>query len=146
MHISITQQIVACIFPSYVLSMRVLYYVIYLWSKQNPNTPRSFWGITIQGFYIPFALMALSLLMGSPITDHLISIATGHFFYYFSQVCEQTRNSKLFVTPHSLYCSQFVMMDRRRMLGLQEVGLNKKDDDLYRRKWVGTGHRLGSNM
>lgn len=32
------------------------------------------------------------------------------------------------------------------MLGLQEVGLNKKDDDLYRRKWVGTGHRLGSNM
>lgn len=90
------------IFPSYILSSQLLQYCIYLWSKQNPTTPRSLWGIQIQGFYVPFALMALSLLMGSPITDNIIGIVTGHVFYFFSQVCEQTKNLPLFVTPPAL--------------------------------------------
>ncbi|KNB42212.1 hypothetical protein JH06_4200 [Blastocystis sp. subtype 4] len=129
--------IVAFIIPNYLLSMPLLQYCIYLWSKQNPNTPRSFWGISIKGFYVPFVLIAFSLLMGAPITDNVIGIITGHIFYYFSQVCEKTKNLPLFVTPNSL----------RRMLGLPPAGINKKDDDVYKRKWgVGSGHRLGSEM
>ena len=56
------------VFPSYILSGQLMHYCIYLWSKQNPNTPRAIWGIQIQGFYVPFVLIALSLLMGAPIT------------------------------------------------------------------------------
>ena len=89
-------------YPSFILSSQLLYYCIYLWSKQNPNTLRSIWGIQIQGFYVPFALMALSLLMGAPITENIIGSVTAHVFYFFSQVCEQTKNSPLFVTPPAL--------------------------------------------
>ena len=82
--------------------MPLLQYIIYLWSKQNPETPKSFWGISVKGFYIPFALIAFSLLTGAPIMENVIGIATGHFFYYFSQVCEKTKNSPPFVTPNAL--------------------------------------------
>ena len=91
------------IFPSFILSMPLLQYCIYLWSKQNPTTPRSFWGITVQGFYVPFVLIIFSLLVGAPITENIIGIITGHIFYYFSQICEYTRDSVWFTTPTALY-------------------------------------------
>ena len=93
---------IACIYPRYFLSIPLLYYIIYVWSKQNPNTPRSFWGFSFKGMYIPFILILFSLLVGSPITELLIGIGTGHLFYYCSQVNEKTMNSKLFTTPHFL--------------------------------------------
>ncbi len=74
------------VFPSYILSGQLMHYCIYLWSKQNPNTPRAIWGIQIQGFYVPFVLIALSLLMGSPITENIIGIVTAHVFYFFSHI------------------------------------------------------------
>lgn len=83
--------------------MRLLQFLIYVWSRQNPNTPRSFWGITVKGFYFPYLLIAFSLLMGAPIMDNIIGIITGHVFYYFTQVCEKTKNLPLFVTPPALY-------------------------------------------
>jgi len=37
--------------------------------------------------------------------------------------------------------------DRRKLLSLPPAGQNKKDDDIYKRKWgMGSGHRLGSEM
>lgn len=90
------------VFPSYILSGQLMHYCIYLWSKQNPNTPRAIWGIQIQGFYVPFVLIALSLLMGAPITENIIGIVTAHVFYFFSQVCESTKNLPLFTTPPAL--------------------------------------------
>ena len=93
----------AFILPDFILSMRLLHFLIYIWSKQNPSTPRSFWGITVKGFYLPFVLIAFSILTGAPITENIIGIVTGHLFYYLTQVCEQTKNLPLFVTPPSLY-------------------------------------------
>ena len=40
-----------------------------------------------------------------------------------------------------------MITDRRKLLSLPPAGQNKKDDDLYKRKWgMGSGHRLGSEM
>ena len=79
--------------------------------------------------------------------ENVIGIATGHFFYYFSQVCEKTKNSPLFVTPNALQVNGIGIMDRRKLLSLPPAGQNKKDDDIYKRKWgMGSGHRLGSEM
>lgn len=131
------------VYPSYLLSMPLLQYCIYLWSKQNPSTPRSFWGISVKGFYMPFVLMAFSLLVGSPITDNLIGILTGHIFYYFSQVCEATKNTPLFTTPNALLLLSVRLTCRRRLLSIPTPSNKKDDDDVFKRRWGGTGHRLG---
>ena len=131
----------AFVYPSYLLSMPLLQYCIYLWSKQNPSAPRSFWGITVKGFYMPFVLMAFSLLVGSSIVENIIGILTGHVFYYFSQVCEATKNTPLFTTPAALYCFLVRLTHRRRLLSLPTA--TSKEDEVFKRRWGGSGHRLG---
>lgn len=121
--------------------MPLLQYCIYLWSKQNPNTPRSFWGITVKGFYMPFVLMGFSLLVGSSIVENIIGIITGHIFYYFSQVCESTKGTPLFTTPATLYATSSSLTPRRTLLSLPTA--TSKEDELFKRRWGGSGHRLG---
>ena len=59
---------------------------LYVWSRRNEDLPMSIFGIKLTGFQYPWAMLALSVLMGnSPVPD-LIGIFTGHIFYFLVEV------------------------------------------------------------
>jgi Derlin-2/3 len=61
--------------------------VIYVWSRNYPERPVSLYGlVTIQAFYLPFAFLAITVIMGgSPLMD-LFGIAAGHLWYFFTDL------------------------------------------------------------
>jgi Derlin-2/3 len=41
----------------------LVFYVMYLWSRRNPTAQANIWGIPIPGIWLPFAYLALSVVM-----------------------------------------------------------------------------------
>ena len=53
--------------------------LVYLWSKQNPDTQVSLFGlIKFKALFLPFAFLALDLVQGQPFEDALLGILVGH--------------------------------------------------------------------
>jgi Derlin-2/3 len=61
--------------------------IVYVWSRHNPDTPVSLMGvIQLKAFWLPWALMLLTMLMGgSPVADFL-GILVGHLYYFLSSL------------------------------------------------------------
>lgn len=61
--------------------------LVYIWSRRNPGIRMNFFGIiTFQAPYLPWVLLALSILLGSSTVVDIIGIIVGHFYYFFEDV------------------------------------------------------------
>ncbi|KNC55609.1 derlin-1 [Thecamonas trahens ATCC 50062] len=66
-----------------VLGMALIMSVIYLWSQRNMGMDVSFmFGITFKSQYLPWALCALTVLLGGSPIVQLLGIAAGHLYYF----------------------------------------------------------------
>ncbi|KAK8795647.1 hypothetical protein WA158_000304 [Blastocystis sp. Blastoise] len=115
-------------FCSYIL----IDYLVYVWSKKFSDTTFKYYGIPVTGFYIPYVMMGVSLLMGSSILVNILGIVTGHIFYFFTQVFETTKNTRFFSTPLWL----------RKALSLPTNAPKTAAD--YSVHYLGGGHVLGT--
>lgn len=70
--------IVGYIFAIGVLSEPLLFAIIYLWSRHEPNSMASIFGFQFKAVYTPWMYCAFRLLMGNPVAGILIGIATGN--------------------------------------------------------------------
>ena len=53
--------------------------LVYLWSKQNPETQVSLFGlIKFKALFLPFAFLAIDLIQGQSITSAVLGILVGH--------------------------------------------------------------------
>jgi Derlin-2/3 len=69
------------------LSQALLSSVVYLWSRVNPTQPLSIFGLfTVQAFYFPWVLVAMSVLMGSSPVPNVLGIVAGHVYYFLTQI------------------------------------------------------------
>jgi len=61
--------------------------LVYIWSRRNPSVRMNFFGlITFQAPYLPWVLLAFSILLGSSTVVDIIGIIVGHFYYFFEDV------------------------------------------------------------
>ena len=69
------------------LSSAMLSSIVYLWSREYSEQVLNIFGLfQVQGFYFPWVLMAMHVLMGgSPIAD-LVGIGSGHCYYFATDV------------------------------------------------------------
>mmetsp|Transcript_41176 Transcript_41176/g.60432 ORF Transcript_41176/g.60432 Transcript_41176/m.60432 type:complete len:286 (-) Transcript_41176:36-893(-) len=78
------------------------FYVLYIWSKQNPNAQSNIWGVPIKALHLPFAYLGLSVLMGNPYLDLMHGMVIGHVYYFLVDVVPVLYGKDLLHTPQFL--------------------------------------------
>lgn len=77
-------------------------FVMYIWSKRHPTEQANIWGIPVPANYLPFAYLALSVLMGNSYVEFLHGIAIGHIYYFLVDVFPQVQGKDVLHTPQFL--------------------------------------------
>lgn len=78
----------------------LVFMMLYLWSKQDPNAIVSFFGlIKFQALYLPFALLALEMVQGSSPMSGITGILAGHLYYFLTAVYPRATGRYLLQTP-----------------------------------------------
>jgi len=87
----------------------LIFSILYLWSRRNPNAMIQLNFIPIRGQYLPFAHIALSYFLNDNRIpyDSLHGIFIGHIFYYCVHVLPIILGRPVLTTPHFL-TSMFV--------------------------------------
>lgn len=91
--------IVAHLFEVFILSVPLLYMIMYVWSRRDPDALINFYGFKFQGLYLPWIYIAIQLLMGASITLPIIGIAVGHVYYFLIEVLPATYGREVVKTP-----------------------------------------------
>uniref|UniRef100_A0A6T9ZZX8 Derlin n=1 Tax=Pseudo-nitzschia delicatissima TaxID=44447 RepID=A0A6T9ZZX8_9STRA len=78
------------------------YYVLYVWSKKNPTNQANIWGFPVQGLYLPFAYLAITVFCGNPYEPMLHGMALGHLYYFCADVVPIVYGKDFLVTPKFL--------------------------------------------
>jgi Derlin-2/3 len=66
--------------------------LVYVWSRRNPYIRMNFFGLlTFQAPYLPWVLLAFSLLLGNAVIVDFMGIACGHFYYFLEDVFPHQR-------------------------------------------------------
>ena len=87
----------------YPLFTRTLVYaILYLWSRRNPNARINLNFIPVQGRYLPFAYIGFSLALGNRLNELIHGIVVGHLYYYLVEVVPTVLNRRILTTPRLL--------------------------------------------
>jgi len=75
--------------------------LVYVWSRRNPYVRMNFFGLlNFQAPYLPWVLLAFSLLLGNAILVDLMGIAVGHIYYFLEDVFPNQRGGfRILETP-----------------------------------------------
>ena len=83
------------------LGSSLTFMMVYVWGRRHPRLPLSFLGIfTFSAAYLPWVLLAFSVMLGSsPVVD-LLGMAAGHTYYFLEDVYLHTPGGRrLLRTP-----------------------------------------------
>lgn len=96
--------------------------LVYIWSRRNPAIRMNFFGlITFQAPYLPWVLLAFSILLGSSTVVDIIGIIVGHFYYFFEDVFPyEPHGFRVLETPRFIKA----IFDR---LGIDETPIQEED-------------------
>ena len=79
--------------------------LVYVWSRRNPFVRMNFFGLlNFQAPYLPWVLLAFSLLLGNSIIVDLMGIIVGHIYYFLEDIFPRQQGGfKILRTPRFLY-------------------------------------------
>lgn len=89
-----------------ILSISLMYMIMYVWSRREPEAVINFYGFKFQGLYLPWIYIAFNMLMGSSITMPLIGVGTGHIFFFLVEVLPASYGFDVVKTPR--FCLDLV--------------------------------------
>lgn len=91
------------LFNSFFHGPSLIFMMLYLWSKHNPNTPVSLFGVVrLQAVYLPFAMLAIDMVQGGSIKPGATGIIAGHIYYFLRDVYPGVSGRHLIQTPQWL--------------------------------------------
>ncbi|KAJ0979480.1 hypothetical protein J5N97_014954 [Dioscorea zingiberensis] len=65
------------------LGISLVFMLLYVWSREFPTAQINIYGlVTLKAFYLPWAMLALDVIFGSPIMPDLMGIIAGHLYYF----------------------------------------------------------------
>jgi hypothetical protein len=74
----------------HVLGPSLLAFVIYLWSRRNPEEQATFWFFRVPGALLPWIMVGFTFLLGDDPVPDLLGIAAAHAYYYIVDVLPRT--------------------------------------------------------
>jgi len=99
--------VIFCLLDAYLMNMllaiQMLYMVVYVWSRRDPNSLVKIFIITVKAVYVPWVYVAIAILMGQSIKSPLIGIAVGHVYFFLADVYPRTGGFEILRTPQ--FCS-----------------------------------------
>lgn len=78
--------------------------LVYVWSRRNPFLRMNFFGLlNFQAPYLPWVLLAFSVILGNAIWIDLVGMGAGHIYWFLEDVFpNQPNGRKLLKTPQFL--------------------------------------------
>ncbi|EXC28689.1 hypothetical protein L484_006985 [Morus notabilis] len=88
------------IFQSFYLGISLVFMLVYVWSREFPSANINIYGlVTLKAFYLPWAMLALDVLFGSPIMQDLLGIIAGHLYYFLTVLHPLAGGKNILKTP-----------------------------------------------
>ncbi len=84
------------------LGQSVSFMILYVWARKNPDESTSLFGLKIQAFYLPWAIVALNFLIGSDVFGLILGIVAGHIYFFLHFIAPATYGWTLIRTPKVL--------------------------------------------
>lgn len=85
-----------------IFTRNLTFYVLYIWSKQNPTAPTNIWGVPFKAQYLPFAYVAFNLVMGGAYMDLIHGLVIGHLYYFLVDIVPALYGKDILHTPQFL--------------------------------------------
>merc|ERR1719198_824090 len=90
----------ALVMPGLVLfGPSMVFMILYMWARKNPESPASMFGFQLQAFYLPWALVAFHILIGNSVFMPLLGIGVGHLYYFLVDVAPEQAGIDIIKTP-----------------------------------------------
>ena len=101
------------------LGSSLAFMMVYVWGRRNDAVRMSFLGLfPFTAPYLPWVLLAFSVLLGNPATTDLVGIAVGHAYYYLEFVYPRVAEIRGFRVTRVLAVPEAVRrLGRRRPRG-----------------------------
>ncbi|XP_042487862.1 derlin-1-like [Macadamia integrifolia] len=78
----------------------LVFMLVYVWSREFPNARISIYGIvTLKGFYLPWAMLALDLILGNRLMPNILGMAVGHLYYFLTVLHPLAEGRDILKTP-----------------------------------------------
>lgn len=78
----------------------LVFMLLYVWSREFANARVSLMGlVTLQGFWLPWALLAVNTMFGHPFLVDLLGIVVGHIYYFLTVLHPQATGHNYLKTP-----------------------------------------------
>ena len=124
--------------PVLVMSSPLIFMLCYIWSRNFPDQPVSIMGFfRVKGFFLPWAWLVITVVMGgSPYSD-LMGIFVGHVYYFLSVLYPLNSGRNLLKTPGFVH----------QLVAWADIG-HTPAQPAYRPTYGafrGRGQRLGNN-
>ncbi|KAM0945719.1 putative derlin, Rhomboid-like superfamily [Dioscorea sansibarensis] len=82
------------------LGISLVFMLLYLWSREFPTAQINIYGlVTLKAFYLPWAMLALDVIFGSPILPDLMGIIAGHLYYFLTVLYPLSTGRNILKTP-----------------------------------------------
>eukprot|EP00249_Psilotum_nudum_P015086 c25159_g1_i3 orf=502-1227(-) len=78
----------------------IVFMLLYIWSREFSNARVNISGLfTLQGFYLPWVMLMLNVLFGSPLLPDLLGIMVGHLYYFCTVLHPRAGGRDILKTP-----------------------------------------------
>ncbi|KAA8534896.1 hypothetical protein F0562_029888 [Nyssa sinensis] len=82
------------------LGISLVFMLLYVWSREFPNANINIYGlVTLKAFYLPWAMLALDVIFGSPLLPDLLGIIAGHLYYFLTVLHPLAGGKNILKTP-----------------------------------------------
>lgn len=89
--------------PVHFMAPSLAFSVVYVWARRNPQFSMTFFHLLhFTAPWLPWVILGLGWIMGSPPLSDLLGIAVGHVYYFFSDVYPEFTGRHLLKAPSFL--------------------------------------------
>ncbi|XP_072965188.1 derlin-1 [Typha angustifolia] len=82
------------------LGVSMVSMLLYVWSREYPDAQINIYGlVSLKAFYLPWAMLALDVIFGSPLMPNLLGIVAGHLYYFLTVLHPLAGGRNMLKTP-----------------------------------------------
>jgi Derlin-2/3 len=87
-------------------STSLIFMCLYMWSRENLRASVSLFGLVRVGaFWFPWAMLALTLIMGGDPTPDFLGVIAGHLYYFFARLYPLHSGRRSFIRTPGVFVS-----------------------------------------
>ncbi|XP_059624928.1 derlin-1-like [Cornus florida] len=78
----------------------LVFMIVYVWGREFPNERLNIHGLfELKGFYLPWYMLAIDLILGNPLKPDLLGMVAGHLFYFLTVLYPLSGGRNICKTP-----------------------------------------------